>query len=122
VLERDERVSANRNSPLHRTPNVGAKQIAVDANYGVWQSGYGESTECGPHHRRRRNVPAREIGVRRSERISDQHCRASAESAPEEKVQPRAVRRCGSNGPITTRSDFSFLVVPLENNLAMACR
>jgi hypothetical protein len=120
VLEPNESVTANRNSPLHWTPHICAQQITVDPNHGVWKRRNRKATKRSPHHRRRRNVATRELGVWRPQRVSDENRGSGTKSSAEKKVETRAVGGGGAHGTITTRGDVTFLVIPFENEMTMA--
>jgi hypothetical protein len=120
VLEPHQRVTTNGNSPLHRTPDIGAEQVAIDANHSVWKWWNRKAAKCGPHHRRRRNVATRERGVRRTQRVTDEHRRSRTKSAAEKKVESRAVGSSGAHGTVTPSGDVAFLIVPFENEVTVA--
>jgi hypothetical protein len=120
VFERHERVTTNGNSPLRRTPDIGAEQVSVDANHCVWKRWNRKAAECSPHHRRRRNVATRELGVWRTQRVSDENRGSGTKSSAEKKVETRAVGGGGAHGTITPRSDVAFLVIPFENEMTVA--
>ncbi len=120
MFERHERVTTNGNSPLRRMPDIGAEQVPVDANHCVWKRWNRKTAECGPHHRRRRNVATRELDVRRTHRVTDENRGSRTKSSAEKKVEPRAIGRGGAHGAITPGSDVAFLIIPLENQVTVA--
>jgi hypothetical protein len=100
--------------------HICAQQITVDTNHGVRKRRNRKATKRSPHHRRRRNVATRELGVWRPQGVSDENRGSGTKSSAEKKVETRAIGGGGAHGTIATRSDVAFLVIPFENEMTMA--
>ena len=115
-----EGVSAERDPPVDRAPDICAHCIGIHADEGVRFGRDVEASERRPEQGARRHKLARHWGTGCPERIPDQDRGAAAESASQEEVEAHAV---GGGNPcysIATGRHVPVAQFPLEDDLAIA--